>query len=110
MVKLPVQFGNRLSTDLIRLMIIQRFFFCYPQRLVESDLILSVRCFIYYRVGSDNFMYIGGNRLIMFDADWNPATDLQAMSRCWREGQKKNVYIYRLFTVGTIEESISKVL
>ena len=55
-------------------------------------------------------MYIGGNRLIMFDADWNPATDLQAMSRCWREGQKKNVYIYRLFTVGTIEESISKVL
>lgn len=38
---------------------------------------------------------IGASRLLLFDLDWNPASDLQAMSRIWRDGQKKNVYIYR---------------
>uniref|UniRef100_A0A914YF19 DNA repair and recombination protein RAD54-like n=1 Tax=Panagrolaimus superbus TaxID=310955 RepID=A0A914YF19_9BILA len=47
---------------------------------------------------------IGANRLIMFDCSWNPASDFQAMGRTWREGQKKKVYIYRLFTAGTVEE------
>uniref|UniRef100_A0AC34FN75 Uncharacterized protein n=1 Tax=Panagrolaimus sp. ES5 TaxID=591445 RepID=A0AC34FN75_9BILA len=47
---------------------------------------------------------VGANRLIMFDCSWNPASDFQAMGRTWREGQKKKVYIYRLFTAGTVEE------
>ena len=25
----------------------------------------------------------------MFDPDWNPANDAQAMARVWRDGQKK---------------------
>lgn len=41
---------------------------------------------------------IGANRLVMFDCSWNPAIDFQAMARTWREGQKKKVFIYRLFT------------
>ena len=49
---------------------------------------------------------IGANRLIMFDPDWNPANDLQAMARVWRQGQKKKVFIYRLFSTGTIEEKM----
>ena len=44
------------------------------------------------------------NRLVMFDPDWNPATDLQAMARVYREGQTKPCFIYRLFTSGTVEE------
>ncbi len=39
-------------------------------------------------------------------ADWNPASDLQAMARVWRQGQKKRVWIYRLLTTGTIEEKV----
>ncbi|XP_076474831.1 DNA repair and recombination protein RAD54B isoform X3 [Bombus vancouverensis nearcticus] len=38
--------------------------------------------------------------------DWNPASDSQAMARIWRDGQKKDVYILRLLTTGTIEEKI----
>lgn len=49
---------------------------------------------------------IGANRLVMFDPDWNPANDDQAMARCWRDGQKKQCFIYRLIATGTIEEKI----
>lgn len=49
---------------------------------------------------------IGASRLILFDNDWNPANDLQAMSRVYRDGQKKPVYIYRLFTAGCLDEKI----
>jgi len=49
---------------------------------------------------------IGANRLILYDPDWNPAIDQQAMARIWRDHQKKHVWIYRLLSVGTIEEKI----
>ncbi|XP_066584948.1 DNA repair and recombination protein RAD54B-like isoform X2 [Prorops nasuta] len=48
----------------------------------------------------------GASRLVLFDSDWNPASDAQAMARIWRDGQKRDVYIYRLLTTGTIEEKI----
>ena len=34
--------------------------------------------------------------MIIFDSDWNPQNDLQAMSRAHRIGQKDTVNIYRL--------------
>ena len=43
---------------------------------------------------------------ILYIKDWNPANDEQAMARVWRDGQKKQCYIYRLLAVGTIEEKI----
>ncbi|SMN21829.1 similar to Saccharomyces cerevisiae YBR073W RDH54 DNA-dependent ATPase, stimulates strand exchange by modifying the topology of double-stranded DNA [Maudiozyma saulgeensis] len=49
---------------------------------------------------------IGGSRLILFDNDWNPSIDIQAMSRIHRDGQKKHCYIYRLVTTGCIDEKI----
>ncbi|MBW0466235.1 hypothetical protein O181_005950 [Austropuccinia psidii MF-1] len=49
---------------------------------------------------------IGASRLILFDGDWNPATDLQAMARIWRQGQKKTCHIYRFLTTGTIDECV----
>ena len=36
----------------------------------------------------------------MFDPDWNPANDEQAMARVWRDGQKKKCYIYRMLALG----------
>uniref|UniRef100_A0A7E4VA18 DNA repair and recombination protein RAD54-like n=1 Tax=Panagrellus redivivus TaxID=6233 RepID=A0A7E4VA18_PANRE len=56
--------------------------------------------------GGTGLNLIGANRLIMFDCSWNPAVDLQSMARIWRDGQTKDVYIYRLFTAGSIEEKI----
>ena len=58
------------------------------------------------KAGGCGLNLIGANRLVMFDPDWNPANDEQAMARVWRDGQKKQCYIYRLLAVGTIEEKI----
>lgn len=49
---------------------------------------------------------VGASRLILFDNDWNPATDLQSMSRIHRDGQTKPCFIYRIFTTGCIDEKI----
>eukprot|EP00466_Bigelowiella_natans_P021149 jgi/Bigna1/144355/aug1.86_g19063 len=58
------------------------------------------------KAGGVGLNLIGASRLILFDPDWNPATDLQAMARVWRDGQKKTTWIYRLLAVGTIDEKI----
>lgn len=49
---------------------------------------------------------IGASRLVLFDLDWNPATDLQAMARIHRDGQKRNCIIYRFMMAGGIDEKI----
>uniref|UniRef100_W8BU55 DNA repair and recombination protein RAD54-like n=1 Tax=Ceratitis capitata TaxID=7213 RepID=W8BU55_CERCA len=58
------------------------------------------------KAGGVGLNLIGASRLILFDNDWNPATDAQAMSRIWRDGQTRDVHIYRLVTAGCIEEKI----
>lgn len=58
------------------------------------------------KAGGVGLNLIGASRLVLFDNDWNPSSDLQAMSRIWRDGQKRNVHIYRLITNGSIEEKI----
>ncbi|KAH8049550.1 helicase [Aureococcus anophagefferens] len=35
---------------------------------------------------------------VLYDSDWNPQADLQAMDRCHRIGQTKPVHVYRLVT------------
>lgn len=52
----------------------------------------------------------GANRVIIYDPDWNPATDTQARERAWRIGQDKQVTIYRLLSAGTIEEKVTKIV
>ncbi|KAL5117997.1 helicase [Pleosporales sp. CAS-2024a] len=49
---------------------------------------------------------IGASRIVLFDIDWNPATDLQAMARIHRDGQKLPVKIYRFLVQGGIDEKI----
>ncbi|KAL8422641.1 hypothetical protein RB596_003076 [Gaeumannomyces avenae] len=58
------------------------------------------------KVGGLGVNLTGADRVIIFDPDWNPSTDVQARERAWRLGQKKEVTIYRLMTAGTIEEKI----
>jgi len=58
------------------------------------------------RTGGLGISLTGANRVVLFDPDWNPQTDIQARERAWRLGQKRAVTIYRLVTTGTIEEKI----
>ncbi len=58
------------------------------------------------KAGGCGLNLIGGNRLVLFDPDWNPANDKQAAGRVWRDGQKKRVYVYRFLSAGTIEEKV----
>lgn len=54
------------------------------------------------KVGGLGINLTGADRVIIFDPDWNPSTDMQARERAWRLGQKRDVTIYRLMTSGTI--------
>lgn len=47
------------------------------------------------KAGGCGLNLIGANRLVMYDPDWNPANDGQAMARVWRDGQRKQCFIYR---------------
>lgn len=58
------------------------------------------------RVGGLGVNLTGADRVIIYDPDWNPATDAQARERAWRIGQNKQVTVYRLITAGTIEEKV----
>ncbi|GAA6007757.1 hypothetical protein JCM11491_003954 [Sporobolomyces phaffii] len=44
--------------------------------------------------------------VVIFDSDWNPQNDLQAMARAHRIGQKSHVNVYRFVTKDTVEEDV----
>lgn len=48
----------------------------------------------------------GADRAIIYDPSWNPAEDAQAVDRCYRIGQDKNVKVYRFIAAGTVEEKM----
>lgn len=58
------------------------------------------------KAGGCGLNLIGANRLVLFDPDWNPAADQQALARVWRDGQKKDCFVYRFISSGSIEEKI----
>jgi DNA repair and recombination protein RAD54B len=58
------------------------------------------------KAGGTGLNLTGASRLVLFDVDWNPATDLQAMARIHRDGQKRHCYIYRIMLKGALEEKI----
>jgi hypothetical protein len=49
---------------------------------------------------------IGADRVVVYDPSWNPAEDSQAVDRCYRIGQTKEVSVFRLITAGTVEEKM----
>ena len=73
----------------------------------------------YNKPGSEKFAFLLTTRagglginlttadvVVLFDSDWNPQADLQAMDRAHRIGQTKQVYVFRFVTEHAVEERI----
>ncbi|KXJ91935.1 P-loop containing nucleoside triphosphate hydrolase protein [Microdochium bolleyi] len=58
------------------------------------------------RAGGLGINLMTADTVIIFDSDWNPQADLQAMARAHRIGQKRPVTVYRLVSKETIEEEV----
>ncbi|XP_024046353.1 protein CHROMATIN REMODELING 5 isoform X1 [Citrus clementina] len=58
------------------------------------------------RAGGLGINLATADTVIIFDSDWNPQNDLQAMSRAHRIGQQEVVNIYRFVTSKSVEEDI----
>ncbi|KAF9225136.1 hypothetical protein BS17DRAFT_750623 [Gyrodon lividus] len=71
----------------------------------------------YNKPGSEKFIFLLTTRagglginlttadiVVLYDSDWNPQADLQAMDRAHRIGQTKQVYVFRFITEDSVEE------
>ncbi|KAI0030843.1 P-loop containing nucleoside triphosphate hydrolase protein [Vararia minispora EC-137] len=56
--------------------------------------------------GGTGLNLTAANKVVVFDPNWNPAHDLQAMDRAYRFGQTRDVDVYRFLGAGSIEELI----
>ncbi|KAK9839496.1 hypothetical protein WJX81_005727 [Elliptochloris bilobata] len=55
------------------------------------------------RAGGLGINLTSADTVIIYDSDWNPQSDLQAMDRCHRIGQQKPVLVFRLATAQSVE-------
>ncbi|MCJ1250726.1 hypothetical protein MMC30_007954 [Trapelia coarctata] len=58
------------------------------------------------RAGGLGINLTSADIVVLFDSDWNPQADLQAMDRAHRIGQTKQVVVYRFITEQAIEEKV----
>ncbi|KAL6458822.1 hypothetical protein MHYP_G00322940 [Metynnis hypsauchen] len=63
-------------------------------------------CLVSTMAGGLGLNFVGANVVVLFDPTWNPANDLQAIDRVYRIGQCKDVTVFRLISLGTVEEII----
>ncbi|CAL9115194.1 unnamed protein product [Musa textilis] len=81
------------------------------KRQIEAfnDLNSNVSIFLLStRAGGLGINLTAADTCILYDSDWNPQMDLQAMDRCHRIGQTRPVHVYRLATSHSIEGRIIK--
>ncbi len=58
------------------------------------------------RAGGVGINLTAADTCIIFDSDWNPQNDIQAMARCHRIGQTKDVKVYRLVSRRSFESEM----
>ena len=58
------------------------------------------------KAGGTGLNLTAADYVYILDPWWNPATENQAIDRCYRMGQKKNVVAYRMICKDTVEEKI----
>ena len=66
---------------------------------------ISASCF-WIRAGGLGINLATADTVVLYDSDWNPHNDIQALSRAHRLGQLQKVMIYRLVTRWSVEERI----
>lgn len=60
------------------------------------------------KAGGTGLNLSSANTVILFDPWWNPMVEAQAIDRAHRIGQVNKVNVFRLITLGTVEEKIMK--
>lgn len=60
------------------------------------------------KAGGTGLNLTAADYVYLVDPWWNPAVEAQAIDRCYRIGQTKNVMAYKMICKGTIEEKIIK--
>lgn len=59
------------------------------------------------RAGGLGINLVTANHVVMYDEDWNPFVDLQAVDRAHRIGQVRDVHVWRLMLEWTVEERMA---
>jgi SWI/SNF-related matrix-associated actin-dependent regulator of chromatin subfamily A member 5 len=80
---------------------VQRRLDCRRYNAPKSNLFVFL---ISTRAGGLGLNLASADTVILYDSDWNPQVDLQAMERAHRIGQTKPVRVYRLICSGSVEE------
>ena len=62
------------------------------------------------RAGGTGLNLTSANHVVLYDRWWNPAVEDQATDRAFRIGQRKNVFVHKFITLGTLEERIDKLI
>jgi len=60
------------------------------------------------KAGGTGLNLTAADYVFIVDPWWNPAVEEQAIDRCYRIGQNKNVFAYRMICKNSIEEKIAK--
>ncbi|RDA89675.1 hypothetical protein CP533_3352 [Ophiocordyceps camponoti-saundersi (nom. inval.)] len=58
------------------------------------------------KAGGVGLNITAANKVVILDPHWNPSYDLQAQDRAYRIGQTRDVDVFRLISLGTIEEIV----
>ena len=100
---IPKRFGIQLWTINGETPVLDR------QAIVDNfnSLDKSVMLVLNPRAAGTGLNITGANHVIHYNLEWNPSLEDQSSARAYRRGQKKTVFIYRLYYKGTVEEVVN---
>lgn len=80
------------------------------QKIIDrfSDIVGSALLLLNPRAAGTGLNITAASRVIHYNLEWNPSLEDQASARAYRRGQKKTVFIYRLFYKDTVEQIINE--
>jgi len=116
--KILVFFQFKSSIDLVVNDIMKRYKFKHSR--IDGSVVSSARTkiieefnngttqvlFLTTQVGGLGLNLTAADTVVMYEHDWNPFNDLQAMDRAHRIGQKRTVNVFRLIVKNTLEEKV----